>query len=90
VGRNKKENQTIHTLWEESDLLLSTLSVPGPTALVSGDMSPELTNLAVSMTVSYSDAENDELTEISIKGRGMDGERMARGRDKGEFRDYMI
>ena len=90
VGRNKKENQTIHTLWKESDLLLSTISVPGPTVLVSGDVSPELADLAASMTVSYSDAKNDELTEISLKGQGMGEERMAKGRDKGEFRDYMI
>ena len=90
VGRNKKENQAIHTLWKESDLLLSTISVPGPTVLVSGDVSPELADLAASMTVSYSDAKNDELTEISLKGQGMDEERMAKGRDKGEFRDYMI
>jgi tRNA-specific 2-thiouridylase len=90
VGRNKKENQAIHTLWKEKDLLLSTLSVPGPTVLVSGDVSPELADLAASMTVSYSDAKNDELTEIVLKGQGMDGERMAKGRDKGEFRDYMI
>ena len=90
VGRNKKENQAIHTLWEESDLLLSTLSVPGPTVLVSGDVSPELTDLAASMTVSYSDATNDELTEISLRGQGMDEKRMAKGRDKGEFREYMI
>jgi tRNA-specific 2-thiouridylase len=90
VGRNKKENEAIHTLWKESDLLLGTMSVPGPTVLVSGDVSPELADLAASMTVSYSDAKNDELTEVSQKGQGMDEERMAKGRDKSEFRDYMI
>jgi tRNA-specific 2-thiouridylase len=90
VGRNKKENQVIHTLWKESDLLLSTMSVPGPTVLVSGDVSHELADLAASMTVSYSDAKNDELTEVSLKGQGMDEERMTMGRDKGEFRDYLI
>lgn len=90
VGRNKNENQVIQTLWKESDLLLSTMSVPGPTVLVSGDLSPELIDLAASMTASYSDAKNDELTEISLKGKGMDEERMAKGRDKGEFREYMI
>ena len=90
VGRNKKENQAIHTLWRESDLLLSTVSVPGPTVLVSGDVSPELAELAAVVAVSYSDAKNDELTEISLKGQGMDEERRAKGRDKSEFRDYMI
>ncbi len=90
VGRNKKENQTIQTLWKDSDLLLNTMSVPGPTVLVSGDVSPELTDLAASVTVSYSDAKNDELTKVSLKGQGVDEERMVKGRDKGEFRDYMI
>jgi hypothetical protein len=90
VGRNKKENQTIYTLWKESDLLLSTMSVPGPTVLVSGDISPELLELAASMTASYSDADNDELTEISLKGMGMDEQRRAKGQDKGEFKDFMI
>ena len=90
VGRNKKENQTIHTLWEESDLLLSTISVPGPTVLVSGDVSPELAELAASMTASYSDSKEGELTEISLKGQGMNEVRVVKGRDKGEFRDYMI
>ncbi|MBN1831050.1 MAG: tRNA 4-thiouridine(8) synthase ThiI [Deltaproteobacteria bacterium] len=90
VGRNKKENQTIQTLWKESDLLMSTISVPGPTVLVSGDVSPEFADLAASMTVSYSDAKNDDLTKIALKGQGMDEERMAKGRDKDGFRDYMI
>ncbi len=90
VGRNKKENQTIHTLWEEGDLLLSTISVPGPTVLVSGDVSPELAELAASMTASYSDSNDDELTEISLKGQGMNEVRMVKGRDKEEFRNYMI
>jgi tRNA U34 2-thiouridine synthase MnmA/TrmU len=90
VGRNNKENQAIHALWRENDLLLSTISVPGPTVLLSGDVSPDLAELAASMTVSYSDAKDDELTEISLKGQGRDEERKAKGRNKGEFRDYMI
>lgn len=90
VGRNKKENQAIRALWKESDLLLSTVSVPGPTVLVSGDVSPELAELAASITVSFSDAKNNELTEISLKGQGMDEERRAKGRDKDELREHMI
>jgi len=90
VGRNKEENQAIHALWRENDLLLRTISVPGPTVLLSGDVSPDLTELAASVTVSYSDAKDDELTEISLKGQGRDEERKAKGRDRGELRDYMI
>ena len=36
IGRNSSENQTINSLSEEDDLLLQTVSVPGPTVLVSG------------------------------------------------------
>ncbi len=90
VGRNEKENHTIHSLSKETDLLLRTVSVPGPTALVLGDVTPELEELAASLTVSYSDAGDDELTEVSLTGSANSGVRMAKGRDKRGFRGYMV
>jgi len=90
VGRNEKENHAIHALSNETDLLLTTVSVPGPTALVLGDLTSEMEELAASVTVSYSDAENDELTEVALMGSAKKGVRMAKGRDKGEFRGYMV
>jgi tRNA-specific 2-thiouridylase len=90
VGRNEKENHTIHSLSKKTDLLLRTVSVPGPTALVLGALTPELEELAASVTVSYSDAGDDELTEVSLTGSGKNGVRMAKGRDKGGFRGYMV
>jgi tRNA-specific 2-thiouridylase len=90
VGRNEKENHTIQSLSKETDLLLRTVSVPGPTALVLGDPTPELEELAASLTVAYSDAENDEFTEISLTGSGKNGVRMARVRDKRGFSRYMV
>ena len=90
VGRNEKENHVIHTLSKENDLVLRTVSVPGPTVLVLGDLTPELEDLAASITVSYSDAGNDQLTEVSLVGRGKNGERMAKGRDKRGLSRYMI
>jgi tRNA-specific 2-thiouridylase len=90
VGRNEKENHTIQSLSKETDLLLRTVSVPGPTALVLGDPTPELEELAASLTVAYSDAENDEFTEISLTGGGKNGVRMARVRDKRGFGRYMV
>jgi tRNA-specific 2-thiouridylase len=90
VGRNEKENHTIHSLFKETDLMLTTVSVPGPTALVLGNLTPELEELAASVTVSYSDAGNNEWTEVSLTGSGKNGVRMARGRDKRRFRSYMI
>jgi tRNA U34 2-thiouridine synthase MnmA/TrmU len=90
VGRNEKENHTIHSLSKETDLMLRTVSVPGPTVLVLGDLTPEMEDLAASITVSYSDAGNDELTEVSLMGRGKNGVRMAKGRDKRGLSRYMI
>ncbi len=90
VGRNEKENHTIQSLSKETDLLLRTVSVPGPTALVLGDLTRELEELAASVTVSYSDANDDELTEISLTGSGKNGVRMAKGGDKRGFSGYMV
>jgi len=90
VGRNEKENHTIDALSKDTDLLLRTLSVPGPTAIVLGDLTPEIEELAASVTVSYSDAGNSELTEVSLMGSGKNGVRMAKGRDKKGFRGYMV
>jgi tRNA-specific 2-thiouridylase len=90
VGRNEKENQTIQSLSKETDLLLRTVSVPGPTALVLGDLTPELEELAVSVTVSYSDAGDDELTEVCLTGSGKNGVRMAKARDKRGLSGYMV
>lgn len=90
VGRNEKENHTIHALSKETDLLLRTVSVPGPTAIVLGDLTPDLEELAASVTVSYSDAGNNELIEVSLTGSGKNGVRMAKGRDKRGFRSYMV
>ena len=51
---------------------------------------PELEELAASLTVSYSDAGDDELTEVSLTGSANNGVRMAKGRDKRGFRGYMV
>jgi len=90
VGRNRNENQTIRSLSKEKDLLLTTVSVPGPTVLVLGDITPEVEARAASMTVSYSDAGDDELTELRLTSKGKDRNQMAKGGDKKEFRHYMI
>ncbi len=90
VGRNKDENQTIQGLWKETDLLLTTVTAPGPTVLLCGEVSPEFMKVAASMTVSYSDARDGESTEVSLKGHGMEEVRKAMGRGKETFKSYMI
>jgi hypothetical protein len=77
-------------LSKDTDLLLRTVSVAGPTALVLGHLTPELEELAVSLTVSYSDGGHNELIGISLTGSGKNGMRMAKAGDKKRFRGYMV
>ncbi|MDB9822485.1 tRNA 4-thiouridine(8) synthase ThiI [Deltaproteobacteria bacterium] len=89
VGRNKPENDTIGLLAREDDLLLNTVSVPGPTVLVIGEITPMANDLAAAMTASYSDAHDNEV-EISLNIKGKDDMLTAKGRDKKAFIEYMI
>ena len=90
IGRNSSENQTINSLSEEDDLLLQTVSVPGPTVLVSGISSPETDKLAAVMTVSYSDAGEDEVTELRLTRKNKGIILKTKGRIKSELKHYMI
>jgi len=90
VGRNQKENETICLLAREGDLMLRTVTVPGPTVLVLGDVTPAMEELTASMTVSYSDARGDEPTVVMLSGNGNERTLSARPRPKTEFREFMI
>jgi hypothetical protein len=90
VGRNMMENQAIRSLSKETDLLLWPISVPGPTVLALGEFFPGLEDLAAISAVSYSDAEDSEVTEIGLTTKGTDTILRVRGRDKKELRRYMI
>jgi tRNA-specific 2-thiouridylase len=90
VGRNKKENETILSLSGDTDLILTVESVPGPTVLLSGEITQESLELALSISASYSDAEEGQPVEVKMFGKGMD--RVGRGTriGKGRFADLMI
>ena len=90
VGRNQKENQVINSLSKEDDLLFRTLSVPGPTALAIGQFSHESEELAATIVVSYSDADDNETVEVHLITKGKDKLLKAKGRAKNEFKKYMI
>jgi hypothetical protein len=90
VGRNQKENETICLLAREGDRMLRTVTVPGPTVLVLGDVTPAIEELTASLTVSYSDARGDEPTVVMLSGKGNERTLSARPRPKSEFREYMI
>ncbi|MGD2125647.1 MAG: tRNA 4-thiouridine(8) synthase ThiI [Desulfobacteraceae bacterium] len=90
VGRNKRENEAILSLSRDTDLILKIVSVPGPVALLVGDFSPQTEELATSITVSYSDAKDDEPTEVRLLRQGLEKHLMASPHDKKGFRVYMI
>jgi tRNA-specific 2-thiouridylase len=89
VGRNEVENHSIGMLAAEDEILLNTVSIPGPTVLVTGESSALTDELAAAITASYSDAYDGE-AEISLKTKDQYRIMTAKVRDKKEFRGYMI
>jgi hypothetical protein len=90
IGRNKGENQAIQALSHEADLLVKTVSVPGPTALVVGRHAGDHEDMAAVMTVSYSDAADGEETDVRVTHQGSERVVKAKGREKASFKEYMI
>jgi tRNA U34 2-thiouridine synthase MnmA/TrmU len=90
VGRNKSENEKIHTLTRKKDLVLTSASVPGPTVLFLGDFSDLALELAVAITVAYSDAEDSETIPVRVVGGSEDRMLMTEVHEKREFKRYMI
>jgi len=91
VGRNKKENETIRSLAGENDTVLRSVSVPGPTVLVSGELPENTLDIACAITVAYSDAGELDAGEVRIE-EGVRENRVVsvKTRDKGAFRRYML
>jgi len=90
VGRNQTENQVIRSLSQESDLILDTISVPGPTVLLCGKQTKDLEKLAAVIAVSYSDAKDDNISDVVIQKGNSEKTIKAKGKNKKEFRKFMI
>jgi len=91
VGRNKKDNETIRGLAGKEDIILKSVSVPGPTAILSGEFSKDRLDMAAAITAAYSDTAERDVSDISIQ----QGERDIRVscvpvRHKREYKGYMI
>ena len=80
----------IQELAAPQDFILTTETVPGPSALLSGTPSSETLALAASITASYSDGEMDDqipvlatrgLERITLDGRVM---------NKSVFKNFML
>jgi len=94
VGRNKLENEIIQTLAGEQDILLKSVSAPGPTALLSGESSGDLIDMAAAITAAYSDTAGQDVSDvrdISIRQGARDIRVLsAPVHDKAEFKALMI
>jgi len=90
VGRNKIENKAINAFKKTEDLLLIPASVPGPTAIVTGDLSTELEEQAASITISYSDAEDNKPTDVRSIRCGTERILKQKGLHKDKFKHLMI
>jgi tRNA-specific 2-thiouridylase len=90
VGRNKVENDAIENLAGKEDFILSTVSVPGPTVLVSGKNSEDGLPIAAAVTAAYSDAQGQVEVQLRV-GNGRFERRMVVGvRDKAEFKHLIL
>jgi len=88
VGRNKGENEAILALSRDEDLVLEAVSSPGPTVLVSGEITREGVDLAAAITLAYSDARVP--TDVLLRGKGGEMNIKVALQDKETFRPYMI
>jgi len=90
VGRNKRENETIRSLAGKNDTILRSISVPGPTVLVSGELSGEVLHIATAIAVAYSDAGERDAGEVRIEGVRENKVVSVKTQQKGEFRRYLV
>jgi predicted ribosome quality control (RQC) complex YloA/Tae2 family protein len=90
VGRNQAENQVILSLSQETDLIFDTISVPGPTVLLSGKQTRALEELAAVIAVSYSDAKDALETEVVVRKGASEETIKIKGKNKEEFKGFMI
>ena len=90
VGRDKRENERLRDLAEKEDIILNTVTVPGPTVLMSGSLLTEAIDLAAGITLSYSDAQEGETQEVRIMGPGINRVASTTVPDKKIFKGFMI
>jgi hypothetical protein len=90
VGRDRIENGAIQALCGHEDMLLNTVSAPGPTALISGELSEALVELAARITAAYSDAKGPNKTAVRVTGKDKTRLLMVGIHDKIEYKEDMI
>ncbi|MCS7258661.1 MAG: tRNA 4-thiouridine(8) synthase ThiI [candidate division WOR-3 bacterium] len=68
VGRNEKENELLHKLVRDVDLLLEPVDTPGPVVMVPNrNPTPQIINFACGLCARYSDkSDNKELVKVKF------------------------
>jgi len=69
-GRNHEENERIRELAGEGEALMSPVDVPGPTALVVGEMDEGVLKDAAALVVRYSDVNKGDKGCVRVKTPG--------------------
>jgi tRNA-specific 2-thiouridylase len=90
VGRNKEENQRLFSLAAKKAVILKPISVPGPTAVLSGLVTSSEIELALEITAAYSDSEGKASVEMVICGEKEERLSIAPGKHKRAFRALLI
>lgn len=90
VGRNKKENEALPPLIRTGDVVMKPVSVPGPTAILTGPVSSKLLDLATDITVAYSDSEPYGSVEMKVVREGKEECLSVVPRPKNLFKTMMI
>jgi tRNA-specific 2-thiouridylase len=90
VGRNRQENQGILALAGGKEVVMMPVSIPGPTALLTGRASPASFELAADITAAYSDAEGTDSVEIRVICEGTEDQLSVIPKPKEHFRSLMI
>lgn len=90
VGRNKKENAVIRNLAGKEDILIFSISVPGPTVLVSGGASQEQLEAACLIAAAYSDARDRDSCDLRIIEDTREKVVAVSVPDKEQFRPFML
>jgi tRNA U34 2-thiouridine synthase MnmA/TrmU len=84
VGRNERDNEWLAAHADARDLVLSTVDVPGPTALLPACASPSLLRQAASICARYADVPTDGSVRIQVLPAGDVGELTATPRPRQE------
>jgi tRNA-specific 2-thiouridylase len=70
VGRNELENGRLSNMADGDDVVLETLDVPGPTAVLTRPGGPDDQVLAARVVARYSDAAETDKVKLLIRGPG--------------------